>query len=832
MDASPASPLGNVASDRRSASRRPAIRDGISLVLIAGADATATRSALTDAQGVLSGLTNNYEILVVGNATSNANTRAAMSLDCGHDARVRFVSPDGAGFAGWQQGVRQAAHDWVVLAPADGRYRLAELGRLLAFTSDSDVVCGYRIGSQRRLIGAALDRCGAHLSSLLLRTAVRDPGCELKIFRRSLLGNLPELPDDDFSRVELLARLRLAGAQIVEVPTTYQRGRLAADTPTATGLNLRGIFSGYVARPGRWLARLVSFWWSQFLFAQNGSSAAVSTAETPWRGGQAVAAWCVLAGAAIIFFFSHLSFPLLEPDESRYARIAQEMIRTGDYLVPYRFGEPYLDKPPMLYWLTAASYRLFGVSEGAARVVCALSGLIAVLATYGIGRRLIGQRAAWIGAFTLMLCTGFALGGKFLIMDGLLTCFVTLAMLSGYLAIHGPRVRPGWCVAASLFCGLGVMTKGPLAVVLFLPPLIASRWLTKGGAKLTWRHWALCLAPGALVALPWFVLVTLREPQFLEYFFWRHHVARFTTDFSHDQPWWYYIPVLLLGMFPASLLLGPLAILLFGNDAALRRHRTWELGYLLLVAGWILFFFTLSRGKLPPYIIPALPPMCLLCGKLLDLLVARTAEGNLFRRSRAIFPELVCQVALAGVAVVGVIDLALGGGRNYGFLVDSVLILAGASLFFYLPRGNHKHLLHNWAAAGVLAWVAMAYAFLNFYPDIAYSRSIAVQAEEICEEAGDPKMPIIFFGRREESVLFYLPANRIHEFAGKHPDRLVAFLRRHPKALLVSDRNDIADLRPSLPAGLTVSEMGGRGHLYLATTPAANVASGDKPTSR
>lgn len=814
------------------AADRPPIAGGLSVILIATADGSTTASAIAEARAVIRSVTENYEILVVPHNTCADQGCPAAAVANHSDSKVRMLAADGLSAPAWQRGLRQAKHPWVVVAEAGGGYHLGELRRLLPLARDFDAVCGYRIDRSRDWLAWGGRRSGAIISGVLLRTGARDPACGMKLFRRSFLDELPDLPDDAFAEVELLARLRLAGAEMVEVGVSFDpSSAVAAGWGADWGQAVSGAISAIVGAY-RWSARLMRFWWSQSLFPaavqapSDDAHAGDHGNAIVWRGKRALAAWCVLAAAALVFFFGHLSYPLLEPDESRYARIAQEMIRSGDYLVPRRFGEPYLDKPPLLYWLTAASYGLFGVSAAAARVVCSLAGMATVLITYALGRRFVGQRAAWIGAFMLMLCAGFALGGKFLIMDGLLTCFVTLAMFSGFLAIHGPRVRPAWCVAASLFCGLGMMTKGPLAIVLFLPPLFASRWLTGSGARLTWRHWGLCLLPGVLLALPWFVLISLRQPDFLEHFLWRHHIARFTTDFIHEEPWWYYIPVLVIGMFPATLLLGPLAVLLFGADGRLRPLRTREMGYLLLAAAWTLAFFSMSRGKLPPYIIPVLPPLCLLCGRLLDLLLEQGIDADFFARTRRYLPEFVCSVGLLGSSVLGIVDLAFGGGRDGGFLIDGALVVAGISLFVVLARGGFLKYRHRWSTAGALAWTAMAYAFLNLYPDVAYNRSIATQAQRICNERGNPNMPVVFFGRREESLLFYLPPERLYTFSGKEQARLATFLRRQPHALVVSDRRDIAELLRSVSDGLTIDEVGGRGHLFVSQPARSSVASG------
>src|SRR5262249_19343159 len=187
-------------------------------------------------------------------------------------------------------------------------------------------------------------------------------------------------------------------------------------------------------------------------------------------------------------------------------------------------------------------------------------------------------------------------------------------------------LRWGWWLLSAFACGLGVLTKGPIAFVLLVPPLLAFRWLTnpkrqRGTASLTLRVSIPCpisrialLVFAAIVlaiVLPWHIAVGLRVPSFFSYFFWRHNVLRFLAPFDHIEPLWFYLPVVLGGLLPGTLLLiGFAQFLLTGRKEAAER-RSPELGFLLLAAGWCLLFFTLSGSKLPTYVLPAFPPLAL-----------------------------------------------------------------------------------------------------------------------------------------------------------------------------------------------------------------------------
>jgi 4-amino-4-deoxy-L-arabinose transferase-like glycosyltransferase len=319
-----------------------------------------------------------------------------------------------------------------------------------------------------------------------------------------------------------------------------------------------------------------------------------------------------------VLLYPCLSFHLFEPDEGRYAEIPREMWQRGEWVVPYLQAEPYLDKPPLLYWLVMLSYALLGVHDWSARLVPALAVHGSVLLTYLFGRRLLGERAAFWGALALALAPAFVGMGRLLVLDGVLAFWVTLSLFSAFEAVRRGELRRGWWLLAALACGLGVLTKGPVAVVLLVPPLWAHLRLT-GGTRLGVRAWLLFAGVVALVTLPWYAAVCLRIPDFARHFLWEHNVVRFLTPFDHQRPVWFYGPLLLLGLLPGTLLLIPFVRFLLSGDPTVARRRSPELGFLLLAGGWCVLFFSLSGCKLPTYILPAFPPLALTLGYFLDV---------------------------------------------------------------------------------------------------------------------------------------------------------------------------------------------------------------------
>ncbi len=312
-----------------------------------------------------------------------------------------------------------------------------------------------------------------------------------------------------------------------------------------------------------------------------------------------------------------MNFMLLEPDEARYAQIPKEMLEDGNWVVPTLHNEPYLDKPPLMYWLVALSYKVFGVSEASARLIPALCVHGTILMVYLLGRRSLGERAAFWAAMLLTIAPGFLGIARLLVLDGLLTFCVTTSVLCGFEAVRTGTFRRGWWVAAAVFSGLGFLTKGPISEVLLFPPLIAFGWLTRPtAAHIGWRNCLLFAAVVVAVNLPWYIAMGIQQPEFLRYFYWEHNVLRFVKPFDHLQPVWYYVPVLLLGFLPGVVLGVPYVRSLLKGEPT----RSAAGGFWLLSALWCVAFFSISGSKLPTYILPAYPPLCLALGEF----VART----------------------------------------------------------------------------------------------------------------------------------------------------------------------------------------------------------------
>jgi 4-amino-4-deoxy-L-arabinose transferase-like glycosyltransferase len=352
----------------------------------------------------------------------------------------------------------------------------------------------------------------------------------------------------------------------------------------------------------------------------------------------------LLALVLALLAFRLGAVPLLGPDEPRYARVAVEMQRSGEWVRPTLQGEPWLEKPPLYYWLAGAAFARLGEREAAARLPSVLAALLLVGTTALAGARLFGPAAGLHAGFvagTSLLVFAY---GRAASMDMLLAATVTLAVGLGGLRVLGVAGRLAM-VAAAAAAGLATLAKGPLG--LLLPLLVLGGYVL---ATRQWRWLREAASPAALlafavVAAPWYVAILLDQGRrFVEVFLLNHNVQRFTsTVHNHPGPPWYYLPVLLGGLFPWSGLAVP--ALVRASPRLERRDLFVLLWFLLPLA-----FFSLAGSKLPGYILPCVPPLAILMGRAADRLVTEGATPERVLSSRV--------AGLVGVALGALVATA------------------------------------------------------------------------------------------------------------------------------------------------------------------------------
>lgn len=348
-----------------------------------------------------------------------------------------------------------------------------------------------------------------------------------------------------------------------------------------------------------------------------------------------------------VFYFSALgTIPLLEPDEGRYAEIPREMLVSGDFVTPHLNGVVYLEKPPLYYWGTAASLRLFGETEFGARFATAAISVAGILLTYWMGAALAGWRTGLYSAIVLSTSLYYYTIGRLHTLDMTLAVLLALSIFPAYLYHSGKSPRKSYLVLSYAAAGLAFLTKGLVGVV--FPLAVLALWLV-----FSRRHREVAKAvslPGLAlflaIVLPWTLLVQRANPDFLWFFFVHEQFLRYATKIHHHhEPFWYFIPVLVAGFFPWVAFLRRIAVSVRESRGAFLPRE--DLVFLLSWSLFIFLFFSFSGSKLATYIAPVFPPLAVLFGRGLALWTER--EDGAVR----------CRFPLALSAILSAVILAL-----------------------------------------------------------------------------------------------------------------------------------------------------------------------------
>jgi len=348
-----------------------------------------------------------------------------------------------------------------------------------------------------------------------------------------------------------------------------------------------------------------------------------------------------LAAMALVVGIGNMTRHLANPDEGRYSEISREMAASGDWVTPRLNGIKYFEKPPLQYWATAAAFKAFGESEVSARLYVGLAGLATLLLTGFAARRLRGP-AASLAAMLVLLSSPYymALAGIVTLDIGLTlwTSATFFALLLAEQADEGgqPRERRRWMLAAWAAMALAVLSKGLVGIVFAGAAVFFVMVLARSAAILKRMEWGWGLAIFLVIAAPWFVAVSAANPEFARFFFVHEHFERFLTQ-SHRrvQAWWFFLPIMALGLLPWLLALPSAVALSWRSEPGARFPA---LRTCLLWSAFIVAFFSASGSKLPAYVLPAFPPLALVLGAYL----AVAPERRL-----AAFLALVIPVSLA-----------------------------------------------------------------------------------------------------------------------------------------------------------------------------------------
>ena len=415
---------------------------------------------------------------------------------------------------------------------------------------------------------------------------------------------------------------------------------------------------------------------------------------------------------AAILWFSLLGHrDLIDPDEGRYAEIPREMVASGDWLTPRLNGFKYFEKPVLQYWATAVGYTLFGESNLTARLWPALIGFLGALWAGYLGLRLYGQTAGFY-AFLITASGLLYVGiGHMLSLDMALSVFIAIGIGSLALA-QSRRDDPAWLrrwmLAGWASLALAMLTKGLIALVLPAGAVVLySVW------QRDWELWKhLHILKGLLLflllAAPWFIAVSLANPEFAQFFFVHEHFERYTSE-VHERaaPWWYFIPVFMAGVLPwTALILQSLYRPLL--QAGTRTVTGFDAErFLLVFTVFVLVFFSLGLSKLASYILPVMPVVAVLAGRQLAATGYRKTDAWSLLLLAVVL--LVCAWQAARFAS-DVIPAVMFMAYRPWFIAASLLLAIAAFAGFRARPARPAHV----ATIGILALLAFQLLMWGF----------------------------------------------------------------------------------------------------------------------
>jgi len=496
---------------------------------------------------------------------------------------------------------------------------------------------------------------------------------------------------------------------------------------------------------------------------------------------------CALA--ALTFALGLGRQAITDADEAYYAEAAHEMLASGDWLTPrFNFADRW-QKPVLYYWLTAATYRVAGTTEWAARLWSALAGIGLAVLTWAIARRWHAEdgaaqgrdgtvEAAWLAGAIVATSFGYAAMARAALPDLPLAFCITATIATTLRAGEGDARR--WWVAAGALAGCGFLLKGPVALAVPAVVILPVWWLERRRLRLSLSGVTIALGAWAVVGLPWYVAMTTTHGMpYLQSFFVADNLERFTTTrFNEPRPLWFYPLVVAGGMMPWSIFaIGPVGTAV-RNAVARRLALSAGEGRLLLWAGVPLLLFMASVGQQPRYVLPVLPPLAIL----LASAIARRARGASTGLSLPTWVTVALLLGLAG-ALLRLRPMLITVHPAAPWIVAGMFSVAALLLALIALTGRWAALPIAMTAAAMLLVLGVQFgALAGRRPEAVEAIAAAVRAHR---HAGEPVGPYRAFVR---NLVFYTGTKQVDLF---DEAAAAAFLRSSQRVLLVVPLNEL-----------------------------------------
>ena len=511
----------------------------------------------------------------------------------------------------------------------------------------------------------------------------------------------------------------------------------------------------------------------------------------------------ILVGICLTLFFFRLGAgPMGDIDEAMHASTSKDMVLSGDWVTPRYNGENFYDKPPLHNWLVAISFLVFGFTEFAARLPAALLGLGCVMITYWLARRMFGPAAALLSALVLATSAEYIVLSRVVVHDISLAFCDTLALTLFFIGYKSERHRKPAFLIGYAALGFAVLAKGPVGLA--IPMMIIGLFLIYKRQLRFLKEmqigWGILIF--LAVAAPWYILISLRNPDYTEYFFLKQNIGSFLSQQSrHPKPFYYYIPVLMGGLFPWSLFL-PLAVY------RAFRKRSAENGdgliFALIWFGVVFIFFSLASSKLGTYILPLFPAASVLVGVLwYDLLYGpnRALHKGVcysYLPFAAIVPLVLIYVLLFPPSL-----LTTDAPLNLSLVYFLGIWVAGCALFSFglVTKRKYKAFIGSIAGMATSLFLLLLIFIVPILGPNVSSKELALKLDKLMK----PGESIKFYLKARASFLFY--TDRKAELL-QNPQQLKDYMNSGQRVYCVFKHDDWEDVENLHGAMQIVDQVG------------------------
>lgn len=470
---------------------------------------------------------------------------------------------------------------------------------------------------------------------------------------------------------------------------------------------------------------------------------------------------CLSIFLGSLFFILLGSRPLFVPDEGRYAEIAREMLTSGDYVTPYLNSMVYFEKPVLFYWLGAAAFKIGGLNLWAIRSVNAILGIIGCLLTYITASQLYGRKTGILAAIILGTNLLYFIMSHMVSLDLTVTVFLSLSLFAFVLGTETPPgiKRRLYIYTAATSAALAVLTKGLIGIV--FPVMIIGAWITLLGE---WRLLKRLYLPTAIllffiIATPWHILAQLRHPTFFHFYFIEQHFLRYTDlSIGHYEPIWFFIPYLIIGFAPWIVFL-PQAIK-FNLPTSWRDRKTNATPLFFLLWITIIFlFFSLSKSKLIPYILPIFPALAIITARY----VTRISNRIL-------------------ITITIITSITLITFMSFVPSIDTRTILPLTQILKPLLKPQDEVITYNQYYQDLPFYLERRVSILNWQNEMHFGMQLQNTSEWMIDDA-------IFWKRwhSKQHVYVIISQNELAQLREKHPNEHIHILGKTLNNVLISN---------------------------------------------